>query len=69
MKICYFLYVFIKFCFLGCDWWKVIIGLDNGLHSGNKPLSEPLMIQFTVQRGTYVALGGDVLNFLFQTNT
>ena len=31
MKIGQSGYLVIEVCTLGCDWWEVIIGLDNGL--------------------------------------
>ena len=40
-------------CSLWCDWWGVIVGLDNGLGPSRK--------QDTVQRRIYVTLGGVTL--------
>ena len=33
---------------LWCDWWETITVLDNGLsRSGDKPLSKPMVTQFS----------------------
>ena len=32
-------------CCLGCDWWIVIIGLNNGLVPNRRQLSKPMMTQ------------------------
>ena len=43
-----FFYIFNQILFLGSDWWKVIIGLDNGLvPNRQQAIIKPMMTKFS----------------------